>query len=115
MEIGGTHTQILAAAMRGLEAQRQAHELNLSNVETPGFRARKVSFEDSLRRAAATGRPAAAGITTALSTDATRTDGNNVQVAEEMTSLELNALQQKLMTQALNDHYGRLRAALGNG
>jgi len=115
VEIGGTHTQILAAAMRGLEAQRQAHELNLSNVETPGFRARQVSFEDSLRRAAATGRPGAAGITTTLSTEATRPDGNNVQVADEMTALELNSLQQRLMTTALNDHYGRLRAALGNG
>lgn len=115
MEIGGTHTQILAAAMRGLEAQRQAHELNLSNVETPGFRARQVSFEDSLRRATATGRPGAAGISTTLSTEATRPDGNNVQVADEMTALELNALQQRLMTQALNDHYARIRAAVGNG
>ena len=115
MEIGGTHTQILAAALRGLEAQREAHELNLSNVETPGFRARVVSFEDSLRRAADTGRPDSAGISTTLSTDATRPDGNNVQVAGEMTALELNALQQRLMTQALNDHYGRLRASLGNG
>jgi flagellar basal-body rod protein FlgB len=113
VEIGGTHTQILAAALRGLEAQRQAHEFNLSNIETPDFRARVVSFEDSLRRAAASGRPGSAGISTELSVKATRADGNNVQMDDEVVSLELNALRQRLVTQAVNDHYGRLRATLG--
>jgi flagellar basal-body rod protein FlgB len=114
VEIGGTHTQILGAALRGLEAQRQAHEFNISNIETPGFRARVVSFEDSLRRAVSTGDPSGAGVSTTLSTDPTRVDGNNVEIEKELTSLELNGLQQRLMTQALNDHYGRLRAALGS-
>jgi formate dehydrogenase subunit gamma len=45
VEIGGTHTQILAAAMRGLEAQRQAHELNLSVAEVHGV----VSFSHDFR------------------------------------------------------------------
>jgi flagellar basal-body rod protein FlgB len=114
VEIGGTHTQTLAAALRGLEAQRQASEFNISNVETPGFKARVVSFEDSLRRAVHTGNPAEAGLSTNLSTDPTRIDGNNVDLEKELTSLELNSLQQRLMTQALNDHFGRIRSALGN-
>lgn len=113
MEIGGTHTQALAAALRGLEAQRQAHEFNISNIETPDFRARVVSFEDSLRRAIGVGEPGSAGISTTMSTAPTRPDGNNVQLDDEVISLELNNLQQRLVTQALNDHFGRLRAALG--
>ena len=51
MIIGGNHTKYLAAALRGLEAQRQAAEHNIANIETPGFRARRVSFESSLRAA----------------------------------------------------------------
>lgn len=113
MEIGGTHTQALAAALRGLDAQRQAHELNLANIETPGFKARLVSFEGSLRRAIDDGTPGRAAITTTRSTAATRIDGNNVKVDDEVLSLQRNALQQKLVTDAINNDFHRLRAALG--
>jgi flagellar basal-body rod protein FlgB len=111
--IGGSHTQVLAAALRGLEAQRQAAEFNIANIETPGFRARVVSFEDSLRRAVTNRDPKMADVSSSLSTKATRIDGNNVQIDDEVTSLELNSLRQRLVTEALNDHFSRLRATLG--
>lgn len=113
MVIGGTHINYLATALRGLEAQREAHEHNIANVETPGFRAHVVSFEDSLRRAMASGAPSRTQITTSLSTRYTRIDGNNVRLDHEVTALELNALRQQLVTEAVNDHFGRTRAALG--
>jgi flagellar basal-body rod protein FlgB len=111
--IGGTHTDILAAALRGLDAQRQVHEHNIANVETPHFRAQRVSFEDSLRRAVQTGDTRAVGLTVTRSTDATRPDGNNVRLDTELTAVELNALRQQLVTEALNHSYGRIRAAMG--
>ncbi|MGF1595937.1 MAG: flagellar basal body rod protein FlgB [Acidimicrobiales bacterium] len=113
MIIGGHHTNFLAAALRGLEAQRQAHEHNIANVETPGFRARQVDFESSLRRAVASGDPRLASIQTSRSTEPTRVDASNVQLDDEMTGLEVNGLRQQLVTEALNDHYSRLRATLG--
>lgn len=113
MIIGGSHSQFLAAALRGLDAQRQAHEHNIANVETPGFRARQVGFEASLRRAMASDDIRMAGTETTLSTAPTRLDASNVQLDDEVTGLEINALRQNLVTQALNDHYGRVRAALG--
>jgi flagellar basal-body rod protein FlgB len=112
--VGGTQTKILAAALRGLEAQRQAAEHNIANVETPGFLARKVSFEDALRTAIHSGDPARAKISTSLSTAPTRIDGSNVDLEDEVTALEVNALHQQLITEALNSRYTRLRTAIGS-
>lgn len=114
MLVGGTQTEILAAALRGLEAQRQAAEHNIANIETPGFRARRVSFESALRNAINTGDPASAGITTSYSNAPTRVDGSNVDVEDEVTSLEMNALQQQLINEALNSRYTRIRTAIGS-
>jgi flagellar basal-body rod protein FlgB len=111
--IGGSHTKFLAAALRGLEAQRQASEHNIANVETPGFKARRVAFEDSLRAAMRSGDPELASISTSRSNAPTRIDGSNVDVQGEVTALELNALQQQLVTRALNAKFGRLRATIG--
>ncbi len=114
MNVGGTQSQYLAAALRGLEAQRQAAEHNIANIETPGFRARRVSFEASLRAAIEAGTPSRSRITVAESTGPLRLDGSNVNPTTEVTELELNALRQQLVTTALNSHYDRIRTALGS-
>ena len=113
MIIGGSHTKFLAAALRGLEAQRQASEHNIANVETPGFKARRVSFEDSLRAAMEVGDPDLASVSSSRSNAPTRIDGSNVDVEGEVTALELNALQQQLVTRSLNASFNRLRASIG--
>jgi flagellar basal-body rod protein FlgB len=107
--ISDVTTQSLGAALRGLDAQRQAHEFNISNVETPGFRAREVDFASSLRRALENGTPQEAGIDTSLSLEKTRFDGNNVRLDHEVTGLEENGLHQQLVTEALNAQYRLLR------
>jgi len=111
--IGGNHTQALSAALRGIDAQREAHEHNIANVETPDFLAKRVTFADSLNRAIQRQNPGDMEISTYRSLDATRPDGNNVRLDHEVVALERNALHQQLMTQALNHAYGRLRAAIG--
>ncbi len=113
MIISDLTTQSLTQALRGLEAQQEAHQHNIANVETPGFIARKVNFEDSLRRAIESGRPGAATIETTNTTDPTRIDGNNVRLDHELTDLATNALRQQLVTQAINNQYRLLRTAIG--
>lgn len=113
MIIGGNHTQYLATALRGLEAQRQAFEHNIANVETPDFRARRVSFEKSLRDAISRDDPRSASASTSLSDAPLRIDGSNVDLEDEVTGLELNGLRQQLVTTALNSRYSRLRASVG--
>ncbi|MGI9598191.1 MAG: flagellar basal body rod protein FlgB [Acidimicrobiales bacterium] len=114
MIVGGNQSEILAAALRGLEAQRQAAEHNIANVETPGFKARRVSFEQALREAIESGDPSRATISTSLKSSPTRIDGSNVDLEDEVTSLEVNALQQQLITEALNSRYTRLRTSIGS-
>ncbi len=113
MIISDLTTQSLAQALRGLEAQQQAHEQNIANVETPGFLAQRVSFEDSLRRAIDKGRPDQFETTASNSLEPTRIDGNNVRLDHELTGLAQNALRQQLVTQAINHQYRLVRTAIG--
>ena len=113
MIISNLTTQSLAQALRGLEAQQQAHEHNIANVETPGFLAQRVSFEESLRRAIASDRPQQAQVSTTTTTDPTRIDGNNVRLDHELTALAENALRHQLVTTAINHQYRLIRTAIG--
>lgn len=116
MIIAGDVTRTtLAAALRGLDAQREAYQQNVANVETPGFRAQRVDFEDSLRRALDRGTPQEASLSSRLTLDPTRIDGNNVRLDRELTGLAENGLKQQLVTEALNAQYRLVRAALERG
>lgn len=102
----------LAAALRGLHAQREAHQNNVANVETPGFQAAHIDFEDSLRRAVVQRAPHRADLTSRQTLDPTRVDGNNVRLDRELTALAENGLRQQLVTEALNGQYRLVRATL---
>lgn len=115
MIVGANETEFLAAALRGLEAQRQAAEHNIANVETPGFKARRVSFEQALSEAIDSGDPSRSTISTTLSTLPGRIDGSNVDLDNEMRDLEINALHQQLVNVAINARYSRLRTTIGRG
>ncbi|HLU42745.1 MAG TPA: hypothetical protein VKZ55_10125 [Microthrixaceae bacterium] len=103
----------LQASLNGLDARRRAAEDNIANVETPGFIASTVSFEDSLREAIRRGEPTATHVEVQASTKPTRLNGNNVNVADEMVGLTETALRQQLIVQALNGRYAALRTAIG--
>ena len=103
----------LRAAVDGLAVRQEAITSNISNVETPSYLARTVSFEDSLRSAMAAGDPSRAGISVGRSLAATRLNGNNVNIDFELLAGRENVLRQKLVVQAVNAKYALLRTALG--
>lgn len=103
----------LQASLWGLEERRRAAEDNIANVETPGFQASVVSFEDSLRDAVAGGRPARMAIDTERSTAPTRLNGNNVDVADQVTTLTDTALRHQLAVQMMNAKFNVIRTAIG--
>ncbi|MPY94781.1 MAG: flagellar biosynthesis protein FlgB [Acidimicrobiia bacterium] len=111
--IGDVTGQYLKVALAGLSAQRQAFVDNLANVETPGYRAARVDFESSLRRAAQSGSDAPGlEATETRSTAPTRLNGNNVAVDEELLSMTDNGLRQQLVVESLNARYRLLRTAI---
>ena len=113
---GGDPTnRAIHAALHGLDARRAAHENNIANVETPGFVAQRVDFESALKRAMEVGTPNEVTPTVSTTNDAARANGNNVNLGQEMVALTETALTQELLVRALNDKYGLIRTALGQG
>ena len=105
----------ISAALNGLAARQRVIADNVANVETPGYIAGKVSFEDSLRAAIADGNPSGTSVSTVRSADPANPNGNNVSLDKEVVSLTDTDLRYQLMVQALNQKFGLLRTAIGSG
>lgn len=110
--ISDSTTAILHRALDGLTERQQAIATNLANLETPGYQAREVHFEDSLRRAATTGRIADAEISVTRSLAPTRLNRNNVNIDTEVLASSENALHTRLAINGLNAKYSALRTAI---
>ena len=108
----------LHTALNGLQARQRAIADNISNINTPGYTANKVSFENSLAQAVDAGSASAAatsGITTRKSLEPTREDGNNVNLDEETVSNVSTGLSYQTVLSALNSKYSLLRTAMSTG
>ncbi|WP_374008927.1 flagellar basal body rod protein FlgB [Leifsonia sp. LS-T14] len=101
----------LASALDGLAARQRAIANNIANVNTPGYTAERVSFEDALAASVADhdGRAAA---TTARSLEPTRLDGNNVNLDTETLSNVDTVLRFQFASQAAGNQFSAIRAAL---
>ena len=100
----------LKAAVGGLSARQNAIANNISNIETPGYQARKVKFEEALSSAVANGRsPATVTPTVQNSLEPTRLNGNNVNLDEETLSHVDTMMRYQLTLRALDGKYGLIR------
>ncbi len=103
----------LRVAVAGLTARQTAIANNIANIETPGYQARKVSFEEALRGAVARGQsPAAVAPNTQMSLEPTRLNGSNVNLDEETLSHIDTTMRYELTLRALDSKYGMLRDAI---
>ena len=138
MDFLTSNSQLLLEKSMGYLWTKQAAILdNIANAETPNYKAKVVTFEDSLRtqleQRLAAGRAAMSGdgsgpVQMPLSSirriiqdaepevfeaqEQTRMDDNGVNVTSEMTELIRNAYQQQYVYQAINKHYSILRLAV---
>ena len=98
---------------------------NIANAETPNYKAKVVTFEESIRsrleRAAASPGEAEESVRDILedpevtvfeAQEQTRMDDNGVNTTEQMVELIRNAYQQQYVYQAINKHYAILRMAV---
>ena len=117
MTFSGTDSY-LRAAMSGLAARQRAIANNVANVDTPGFKASEVRFEDALKTAISRGTGATANQTslnaatsrsTLVDGTSTRADGNNVDIDHEMELLGEANLNYSAMTQVMSTRLGILR------
>lgn len=110
--ISDVTTMTLHASLRGLDERQRAIAANIANLETPGYLAREVSFEDSLRSAVADGSPMSMRTSVSESLAPTRLNGNNVDIDFQLLAGSETVLRQRLVTQGLNSKYALLRTAI---
>jgi flagellar basal-body rod protein FlgB len=103
----------LRSALDGLSARQRAIADNIANVETPGYHARKVQFEEALNRAVEAGTPGTARATEARSLEPTRLNGSNVNLDEEMLSNIDTNLRYQLALRALDGKYSSIKSVIG--
>ena len=117
MMFSGTDSY-LRAAMSGLAARQRAIASNVANVDTPGYKASEVRFEDTLKSAISRGTGAtvnqaslnaAASRSTLVDATTTRADGNNVDIDREMELLGEANLNYSAMSQLMATRLGILR------
>jgi flagellar basal-body rod protein FlgB len=117
MTFSGTDS-FLRAAMSGLAARQRTIANNVANVDTPGFKASEVRFEDALKAAISRGAGAtvnqtslnaAASRGTLVDATTTRADGNNVDIDREMELLGEANLNYSAITQVMSTRLGILR------
>jgi flagellar basal-body rod protein FlgB len=105
---------VIHSALSGLAARQRTIADNVANINTPGFRASRVQFEDALAGAVAGGEAASSrvGSTVAQSLEPTRQDGNNVNLDRETLLNVDTGLRYSLMLRAADHSFGVLRASM---
>jgi flagellar basal-body rod protein FlgB len=104
----------LQVSASGLSARQRAIADNISNINTPDYLAKRVSFEDSLKSAIDSGDPATATISTQSSLEPTETNGNNVNLDEETVSITDTGLKYQTDIEALTAKFQLLKTSIGN-
>jgi flagellar basal-body rod protein FlgB len=100
----------LRVALDGLAQRQRVIADNIANVETPGYLARKVKFEEALGAAVSAGEsPADVTPSVARSLEPTRLNGNNVNLDEETLSNVDTGLRYQLALRAMDDKFSRIR------
>ena len=115
---------MLEGSLSYLWTKQAAIADNISNAETPGYREKVVTFEDSLTsklKMASQGTAPVKAMRQVLEstpfsvteqTVQTRMDDNGVNTTDQMVELIRNAYQQQYVYQAITKHYSLLRMAI---
>ena len=106
---------VLHTALNGISFRQDVIADNIANVDTPGFRARAVDFESSLKSAVARGGVDPNGVDMNVMTTATPVgeNGNNVDLRKETMAAMQTVFQYQTVTRAVTDRLAFVRTAAG--
>ncbi len=126
----------IAALQKGLDLRAQKQQViagNIANADTPGYSARKLDFEDNLRKAisqpdmggrktnakhfpiGSNGISSVQGTLTKQVNSSPLGDGNSVSVDDEMFDLAENQLLFEASSQIIKKKFSMLKFAASNG
>ncbi len=120
---------------KGLNASWLRNEVisnNIANVDTPGFKASRVQFEELMAEAASSGGKLEMAVTNEKHlkgsgpesfgevepeiytdrTTSTRLDGNNVNIENEMVELAKNSIEYYATVSKINSEFRKLNTAI---
>lgn len=122
----GPTVNLMKNALNASSLRQEMISSNLSNVNTPGYKAKRVEFEDVLKQtmdgsAMKSTHPNHFGVSDLSSVtpqvkeqtgNRVSEDGNNVAIDTEMAELSANAIYYQALTTQLSNHYGSIRSVL---
>jgi flagellar basal-body rod protein FlgB len=100
----------LRSALDGLSARQRVIADNIANVQTPGFLAGRVTFEEALSEAVSGGN-GQVDATVSRSLEPTREDGNNVNLDHEVLANVDTGLRYQLALRAVDHQFSVIRTA----
>ncbi len=98
---------LMRSSLNGLNMQQQAILQNLANLDTPGYNAKYVSFENVLKDSE--GKYDLKAYIVTDDTTSIRPDGNNVDSDTESLKLYQNYVQQLYLYQKISGQFSNLR------
>lgn len=128
MDLLASNSQLLLEKSLGFLWTKQAAILdNVANAETPNYKAKVVTFEETIRdrleqsltkdlkpgrRTRAALEEAETAVTVSEAQEVTRTDDNGVSVTDQMVELARNAYQTQYVMQCITGNLSLLRMAV---
>ena len=120
--LDGVSITLMNADLDGLWARQKAISDNIANVETTGYKCKKVSFEDQLEKALSQdytnkddlteSLQQTKAVTTVSNDESLRSDGNNVDIDAENIELARTQLNYLYSLQEIKDQFSRLKYAI---
>jgi flagellar basal-body rod protein FlgB len=104
-------TVALTSALNGLSLRQRAIADNIANVNTPGYTAQRVKFEEALAESVSR-RDGDVTATTERSLEPTQLNGNNVNLDTETLSNIETVLRYQFAAQAVNGEFTAMRTVL---
>ena len=101
----------LSSALDGLALRQRAIANNIANVNTRGYQAQRVVFEDALAQSVRSGSGAVSA-TTSRSLEPTDTNGNNVNLDTETLSNVDTVLRYQFAARAVEGTFTSVRSAM---
>lgn len=116
---------LLNKDLDGLWVRQREISDNVSNIETPGYKSKSVSFEDQLKKLMAEGGENSGDLisriesttpqTSVSDDESLRLDGNNVDAEKENIELARTQINYYYSLRELSDYFSRLRYAITDG
>ncbi len=131
MKVDDTTLKAIAASMNFRQMRQELINSNIANAETPGYKAKRIDFEDALARAIDLDEQQSLNVSDDKhynvggggfnnlqpevyedSSDVVSEDGNTVNVSEEMAKMVENKIMYDAAVQLLNKKLGMMKYAI---